>query len=58
VPPGKQARIPPDDLKFRSAMTLFAAIAPSEGLFRRALENYFGGEPDPATSEILRLEPD
>ena len=39
----------PDDLKFRSSMTLFAAIAPSEPLFRRALDKYFGGEPDPAT---------
>ena len=44
----------PDDLKFRSSMTLFAAIAPSEPLFRRALEQYFGGEPDPATAELLR----
>ena len=46
----------PDDLKFQSSMTLFAAIAPSEPRFRRALEQYFGGEPDPATLEILRSE--
>ncbi len=46
----------PDDLKFRSSMTLFAAIAPSEPLFRRALDKYFGGEPDPATAELLRLK--
>lgn len=44
----------PDDLKFRSSMTLFAAVAPSEPLFRRALEQYYGGEPDPATVELLR----
>lgn len=47
----------PDDLKFRSSMTLFAAVAPAEPLFRHALERYFGGEPDPLTSEILRSEP-
>jgi uncharacterized protein (DUF1810 family) len=46
----------PDDLKFRSSMTLFAAIAPSEPRFRRALDRYFGGAPDPATMEILRSE--
>jgi uncharacterized protein (DUF1810 family) len=46
----------PDDLKVCSSMTLFAAIAPSEPLFRRALDKYFGGAPDPATSEILRSE--
>ena len=38
-------------------LTLFAAIAPSKSLFRRALDKYFGGAPDPATSEILRSEP-
>ena len=48
----------PDDLKFRSSMTLFAAIAPAEPLFRRALEQYFGGQPDPATLEILRSKPE
>lgn len=47
----------PDDLKFRSSMTLFAAVAPSEPLFRRTLDKYFGGEPDPATAEILRSSP-
>ena len=48
----------PDDLKFRSSMTLFAAVAPAEPLFRRALERYFGGQPDPATLEILRSPPE
>jgi len=47
----------PDDLKFRSSMTLFADAAPEEPLFRRALEKYFGGAPDPATLEILRSAP-
>jgi uncharacterized protein (DUF1810 family) len=44
----------PDDLKFRSSMTLFAAVAPSEPLFRQALEKYYGGEPDPLTAARLR----
>jgi len=38
----------PDDLKFRSCMTLFAH-ASAEPLFRQALEKYFGGEEDPET---------
>lgn len=46
----------PDDLKFRSSMTLFAAVAPDEPRFRRALDKYFRGEPDPATLEFLRSE--
>jgi len=43
----------PDDLKFRSSLTLFAAAAPEEPLFRQALARYFDGEPDPATLKIL-----
>ncbi|SHO62819.1 Uncharacterized protein, DUF1810 family [Pseudoxanthobacter soli DSM 19599] len=39
----------PDNLKFRSSMTLFAAADPGEPLFRTALEIYFGGVPDSAT---------
>jgi uncharacterized protein (DUF1810 family) len=39
----------PDDLKFGSSMTLFAAAAPEEKVFRTALDKYFGGKPDEAT---------
>jgi uncharacterized protein (DUF1810 family) len=39
----------PDDLKFRSSITLFAAVAPGEAAFRAALDQYFAGQPDPAT---------
>jgi len=39
----------PDDVKFRSSMTLFAAAAPDEPLFAQALTQYFGGSPDPLT---------
>ena len=43
----------PDDLKFRSSMTLFAKAAPDNEVFRRALEKYFDGEWDPRTEELL-----
>ena len=43
----------PDDLKFRSSMTLFARAAPSEPLWRRALEKFFDGREDAATLERL-----
>jgi uncharacterized protein (DUF1810 family) len=46
---------PPDDLKFHSAMTLFARAAPDEPLFRQALAKYFAGSEDAATVEILAL---
>lgn len=39
----------PDDLKFRSSMTLFARSAPDEPLFTECLRKYFGGAPDPKT---------
>jgi uncharacterized protein (DUF1810 family) len=42
----------PDDLKFRSCMTLFAR-ATGAPVFSRALEKFFGGEPDPRTIERL-----
>ena len=43
----------PDDLKFRSSMTLFAHAAPEEGVFRQALKKYFNSESDPLTVERL-----
>jgi uncharacterized protein (DUF1810 family) len=43
----------PDDLKFRSSVTLFSAVAPGEEVFRAALQKYFAGKPDPPT--IARL---
>jgi uncharacterized protein (DUF1810 family) len=39
----------PDDLKFRSSITLFATVAPAEPAFAAALLKYFAGKPDPAT---------
>ncbi len=43
----------PDDLKFRSSMTLFADVAADGVLFQAALRKYFNGEPDRRTLEIL-----
>ena len=39
----------PDDLKFRSSMTLFAAASPNTAEFAAALDRYFAGGPDPRT---------
>jgi len=39
----------PDDLKFRSSMTLFARAAPADPIFADCVRQYFGGEPDPET---------
>ena len=43
----------PDDLKFRSSMTLFARAAAENQIFVDALQKYFAGELDPATIERL-----
>jgi len=45
----------PDDLKFRSSMTLFASTTSDSDnqIFKDALMKYFDGEPDPLTSERL-----
>ncbi|MEH2469271.1 uncharacterized protein (DUF1810 family) [Nitrobacteraceae bacterium AZCC 2161] len=43
----------PDDLKFRSSMTLFGA-ADSGSLYREALQRFFGGEEDPVTVDIIK----
>ena len=43
----------PDDLKFRSSMTLFAHACADNGVFLDALQKYFSGGLDPAT--IARL---
>ena len=39
----------PDDMKFRSSLTLFAAVAPEDTVFSEALRKFFGGEADAAT---------
>ena len=39
----------PDNLKFRSSMTLFAQATSDNQVFNDCLLKYFGGEPDPST---------
>jgi uncharacterized protein (DUF1810 family) len=41
----------PDELKFRSCLTLFAAVQPLP--FEAALRHYYQGQPDPLTLELL-----
>lgn len=43
----------PDDLKFRSSMTLFEAVADEPSPFSTALELYYDGERDQKTLEFL-----
>jgi uncharacterized protein (DUF1810 family) len=43
----------PDDLKFHSSMTLFAAAASDEVVFETALQKHFYGKRDTATIERL-----
>jgi uncharacterized protein (DUF1810 family) len=47
----------PDNLKFRSSMTLFAESAPDDRIFRECLEKYFGGKPDVKTLALLSAAP-
>lgn len=46
----------PDDLKFRSSMTLFSRAATDPRIYNDALDKYFGGRPDQLTLEILGSE--
>ncbi len=43
----------PDDLKFKSSMTLFASVTQDNQVFQDALQKYFGGEFDRLTLERL-----
>jgi uncharacterized protein (DUF1810 family) len=43
----------PDDLKLRSSVTLFAAVASQEPVFELTLQCFFGGAPDPKTLQLL-----
>ena len=43
----------PDDMKFRSCMTLFAQVSNDDDIFQRALDKYFEGIPDRLTLDRL-----
>lgn len=44
----------PDDLKFRSSMTLFEAAAPKEDIFGRALDTFCSGDRDERTLNLVK----
>ena len=43
----------PDDLKLKSSMTLFAAVAAPDSPFQQVLARYFSGLGDPRTTDYL-----
>lgn len=46
----------PDDLKFRSCLTLFARAASNDddrSLFKQALDQFYEGRPDPLSERLL-----
>jgi uncharacterized protein (DUF1810 family) len=43
----------PDDLKLRSSMALFAAVAQDEPVFGDVLARFYEGKPDEATLALL-----
>jgi uncharacterized protein (DUF1810 family) len=45
----------PDDLKFRSSMTLFARASAAPSVYAEALDVFCGGAEDPATVRLLTL---
>ena len=47
----------PDDLKFRSSMTLFSNVATDKMVFLNALAKYFDGEPDQSTIDLMKHNP-
>jgi uncharacterized protein (DUF1810 family) len=44
----------PDDLKFKSCMTLFSQVAAEEPVFEQALERFCGGKHDEAPLKLLQ----
>ena len=47
----------PDNLKFRSCMTLFQLAAPQEPLFAEALKAFFKGDADDMTIQLVNRMP-
>jgi uncharacterized protein (DUF1810 family) len=47
---------PPDDMKFRSSLTLFRQAEPGIAIFQEALDKYFAGAGDPLTMTLLAAE--
>ncbi len=51
--PARQILGSPDDMKLRSSMTLFAAVAPERETFQAVLDAFFAADPDSATLSRL-----
>jgi uncharacterized protein (DUF1810 family) len=51
--PARQILGSPDDMKLRSSMTLFAAVAPERATFKAVLDAFFAADPDSATLSRL-----
>jgi len=47
----------PDDMKFRSCMTLFSHADPGDLAFQECLRKYFGGQVDPLTEAMIQRQP-
>lgn len=45
----------PDDMKLQSCATLFASITPADSVFARVLEQYFSGQRDRRTLDLLSV---
>lgn len=43
----------PDDLKFKSSMTLFSLVAPEDLLFKQAIDYFFDGQVDAQTVDLM-----
>lgn len=44
----------PDDVKLKSSMTLFAHVSTGGSMFEQVLDQYFGGQRDGNTLELIR----
>lgn len=45
----------PDDVKFVSSMTLFAAVSEPGDIFEQALDTFVNGQRDPLTTQLLAV---
>lgn len=43
----------PDDMKLRSSVTLFSLVAGDDSVFQRVLDQFFDGEPDQNTLDLV-----
>lgn len=43
----------PDFMKIKSCMTLFESVSEENSIFKQVLDQYFGGEKDPKTLQLI-----